>query len=237
MKLEKYNKNLNYSYTFGAFPTFELIKNKSEFILEVILSTKLKQTDEILNLINLCKQKNINIVYDDKIINKIADKENIFVVGVFKKYATNLVKNKNSLVLVHPADMGNMGTIMRTMLGFNFNNLIIVNPAVDYFNPKVIRASMGAIFSLNIQAFDSEQEYLTRKNKKYMFMLNGKNELGSFKFTTPCDLVFGAESSGLPDYFLNVDESTVIKHNNKIDSLNLPISVGIALYEFNKNLN
>ena len=234
MKLEKYNKDLNYSYTFGAFPTFELIKAKSECALKVIFHTKCKQTDEIKNLVDLCKRKNVEICLDDKTINRLAEKENVFVVGVFKKYVGSGVAAKN-LVLVNPSDMGNLGTIMRTALGFGFNNLVIVKPAVDYFNPKVVRASMGAIFSLNIAEFDNLTDYLQTKNSKYFFRLNGKQTLGSFKNTAKnFDLVFGNEAHGLPESCLNAGVSVLIKHSHAIDSLNLPISVGIALYEFTK---
>lgn len=234
-KIEKYNKDRDYSFTFGAFPTFELIKNKPKQVVCVLLHSKLKQTDDISQLINLCKQKNIPIHTEDKVINKIVDKENCFVVGVFKKFNMNNKKGKH-LVLVNPSDMGNMGTIMRTALGFGFENINIVKPCVDIFNPKVVRASMGAIFSLNICEFESVEEYLkSNNNKKYFFMLNGKNTLG--EFNTPndnYDIVFGNEASGLPDFLIDVDESVVIKHSNKIDSLNLPISVGMAMYEFNR---
>ena len=48
------------------------------------------------------------------------------------------------------------------------------------------------------------------------------------------DLVFGNEATGLPEYLLNVDESVVIRHSKNIDSLNLPISVAMAIYEFSK---
>ena len=235
-KIEKYNKDRDYSFTFGAFPTFELIKNKPKQVVCVLLHSKLKQTDDIVELINLCKKKNIPIYNDDKVINKIADKENCFVVGVFKKYEMKNKKGKH-LVLVNPSDMGNMGTILRTALGFGYENINIVKPCVDIFNPKVVRASMGAIFSLNICEFESVEDYLqSNNNKKYFFMLNGKKVLGEFE--TPkenYDIVFGNEASGLPEFLIDVDESVVIKHSNKIDSLNLPISAGMAMYEFNRN--
>ena len=173
---------------------------------------------------------------DDRVINKISNKENCFVVGVFKKFNGKSSSDKH-IVLVNPSDAGNMGTIMRTMLGFDITNLIVVRPCVDVFNPKVVRASMGAIFSLNIEEFENIDEYLkSNQNKKYFFMLNGKKILGNFKNTfEKFDLVFGNEASGLPEHLLNVDESVVIQHSKNIDSLNLPISVAMAIYEFNKN--
>ena len=234
-KIEKYNKDKDYSFSFGAFPTFELIKHKPEKVVCLLLHSKLKMSEDIEKLINTCKENNIEIRQDDKTINRIADKENCFVVGVFKKFCGTQVDDRH-VVLVNPSDMGNMGTIMRTMLGFDLKNLIIVRPCVDIFNPKVVRASMGAIFSLNIIEYDSVEEYLkSNNNKKYFFMLNGTKQLGKFKLnTTTYDLVFGNEASGLPDHLLNYDESVVIKHSKNIDSLNLPISVAMAIYEFNK---
>ncbi len=234
-KIEKYNKDRDYSFSFGAFPTFELIKNKPNSMVCLLLHSKLKMSDDIKKLITLCENQKIEIKYDDKTINKITDKENCFVVGVFKKFIGKNVTDKH-IVLVNPSDAGNIGTIMRTMLGFDLNNLIIIRPCVDIFNPKVIRASMGAIFSLNIIEFNNVEEYLkSNNNKKYFFMLNGKKVLGEFKNThSNYDLVFGNEASGLPNYLINEDESVVIKHSSKIDSLNLPISVAMSIYEFNK---
>ncbi len=236
MKFEKYKKEMEYSYSFGAFPTFELIKHKQKQALCVLLHSKLKITEDIEKLIALCNKNKIEVIYDDKSINKIADKENCFVVGVFNKYVGKNASDSH-IVLVNPSDAGNMGTIMRTMLGFNFKNLIAVRPCVDIFNPKVIRASMGAVFSLNIFEVDSVEEYLkSNNNKKYFFMLNGKKSLGEFKNTHDnFDLVFGNEASGLPNNLIDVDESVVINHSKNIDSLNLPISVAMAIYEFSKN--
>ncbi len=234
-KIEKYNKDKDYSFSFGAFPTFELIKNKPENVVCLLLHSKLKMSEDIHKLITLCEQNNIPVRYEDKSINKIADKENCFVVGVFKKFTGVNVDCKH-IVLVNPSDAGNLGTIMRTMLGFNIKNLIIIRPCVDVFNPKVVRASMGAIFSLNIVEYDNIEEYLlSNNNKKYFFMLNGKKELGKFKNEhKKYDLIFGNEASGLPENLIDVDESVVIRHSKNIDSLNLPISVAMAIYEFSK---
>lgn len=235
-KIEKYKKEKNYSFTFGAFPTFELIKNRPDKAICVIIHSKLIMSDDIVSLLNICKQQKVDIIQDDKLINKISDKENCFIVGVFEKYNCKHQK-ANHIVLVNPSDMGNMGTIMRTMLGFNITNLTIIKPCVDVFNPKVVRASMGAIFSLNIEEYNCVEDYLnSNNNKKYFFMLNGKKQLGTFTNTSKqFDLVFGNEATGLPPHLLDYDESVVISHSNKIDSLNLPISVAMAIYDFKKS--
>lgn len=235
-KLSKYDRDSEYSYTFGIFPTFELVEKRTQYVEKILLSTKLKISADVEKLLNICRERHIEIKYDDRLIERLASKENCFVIGVFKKYALSNNLGERNLVLVSPSDMGNLGTIMRTMLGFGIKDLVIVKPAVDVFNPKVIRASMGAIFSLNITEYDSLGEYLSHStNKKYPFMLKGKKILGTFTFDSDnVDLIFGNEASGLPDEMLAVGESVLIKHSSAIDSLNLPISVGIALYEFTK---
>ena len=60
---------------------------------------------------------------------------------------------------MNPSDMGNMGTIIRTGIGFGIRNLAIVEPAVDVFNPRVVRASMGSLFQMNFRYYDSFETY------------------------------------------------------------------------------
>ncbi|MDD3995739.1 MAG: TrmH family RNA methyltransferase, partial [Bacilli bacterium] len=123
--------------------------------------------------------------------------------------------------------------IIRTMLGFNYKNLAIITPSVDIFNPKVIRASMGSIFGVNIKLFSSFDEYKEtyNKHKIYTFMTDGKLKLNEIEKDNLVSLVFGNESSGLDESYKNY-ESVVINHSNEIDSLNLTIAIGISLYEF-----
>ena len=236
IKFKKYDKQEGYSFTFGIFPTFELVKNKPKEVICLLVHSKLKISEDITSLFDMCNRQNIEVITDDKTIERIAEKDNCLIVGVLRKYPIKTNNEGKHLVLVNPSDMGNMGTIMRTMLGYGITNLNIVKPCVDVFNPKVIRSSMGAIFSLNICEFENIEEYLkSNNNKKYFFMLDGKEILGKFiPEKNNFDLIFGNEGSGLPHFLIDEDTSVVIKHSNKIDSLNLPISVGIALYEFSK---
>jgi len=235
--MKKYEKESLTSYTLGAFPTFELLKKHGEQITKIWLRPNLKITDEIQSMINLAKERGIEILTNEKVFNVLSPKDNCFVIGEFSKFFGKLT-NQNQVVLVNPSDMGNMGTIMRSMLGFGIANLAIIKPAVDVFNPKVIRASMGAIFSLNIEYFENFEDY-AKKNKqtRYLFYLDGKTILQDIeKVQTPFALVFGNEASGLPDNLKQYGETVVIKHSQNIDSLNLPISASIALYDFASKL-
>lgn len=65
------------------------------------------------------------------------------------------------------------------MLGFNYYNLAIIRPGVDVFDPRVLRASMGAMFHLNIEYFDSFEDYLKRfpSHDIYTLMLKGATNI------------------------------------------------------------
>jgi TrmH family RNA methyltransferase len=239
MELKVYKKENDYSFAFGAFPTLELLLAQPKQIVKILVSEKLENSTDTKAIFNLAKENNTEIVTNSKLVEKLSQKGNVFVVGVFKKYKQILENNKNQIVLVNPQDAGNLDTIMRQMLGIGYNNLAIILPAVDMFDPKTVRSSMGAVFGLNVQTFKNFDEY-EKQNKLtfYPFMLNGKTKLqliNDIKY--PHSLIFGNEASGLDKNFLNIGESVVIEHSSQIDSLNLAISTGIAMYEFSKQKN
>jgi TrmH family RNA methyltransferase len=64
-------------------------------------------------------------------------------------------------------------------------------------------------------------------------MLKAKKAIKNISVPNKWTLIFGNESSGLDDSYLNVGVPIIIKHSNKIDSLNLAMSVGIGLFYFN----
>ena len=231
MKIEKYNKELNYSYTLGAFPTLELIKYHKNEVINIYIHPSFKNED-VINKIKENIPLNKIIFEETKIFNKLSDKENVYIIGTFYKYHSNLESSFNHILLDSISNMGNLGTIIRSSLGFNIHNLAIVDQNIDYFDPKVIRSSMGSIFAFNIEHFDSLEEYKNRFNNHtiYSFMLQAKDSLYEFKFpNTLSTLAFGNEARGLPNIYLN-EHPLIIKHSNLIDSLNITNAVTIALY-------
>ena len=233
--MTKYEKEGNVSYTLGTTLTLELLNKKVECCNKVYIHSKQLQNDTLDKILNICNDNNIEVIYSDKIINKLSDKENCFIVGEFTKFECDIDYNENSVCLVNPSNAGNLGTIIRTCAGFNIKNLIIIEPAVDIFNPKVVRASMGAIFNVNFKYFKSFEEYkeLTN-NSMYPFMLKGSTKLHEVEKRKPFTLIFGNEATGLEDSFLNVGTPIRINHSNNIDSLNLDNAASIAVYEFTK---
>lgn len=233
--MKVYKKGDHTSYTLGVFPTIELLKNKSEYVQRVIVHSSIEKNSGYPLIVELCEKNNIPIDIHDKTINKLSPKGNCFAIGVFEKYEMSLSDDRH-IVLVNPMDMGNMGTMIRTMLGFKYHNLAIVRPAVDIFDPKVIRSSMGALFSMNIEYFDSFDDYYQRYSHHhlYPFMLKGAKNIHGIEDDGLVSLIFGNESSGLDDCYLDYGQSLFIPHSEDIDSLNLSMALGIALFHFSK---
>ena len=235
--MKKYKKTDLESYTLGTTLTLELLNKKVNYVKRVYIHSKQEKNDAYYKIINICQDKKIDVIFSDKIINTLSDKENCYVIGVFEKYQEELDLNSNHIVLVNPSNMGNLGTIIRSSIGFGIKDLVIIKPGVDIFDPKVIRSSMGAIFNMHFQYFDSFHAYqeLTPTREFYPFMLKAKTNLKDITVKGKYSLIFGNEATGLPDNFLNVGVPIIIKHSKSIDSLNLDNAVSIALFEFTKN--
>lgn len=234
--MKKYKKSDLESYTLGTTLTLELLNKKIEYVKRIYIHEKLEKNETYEKIVNICKNNNIEILMSDKTINSLSDKENCYVIGVFKKFESEIIDDENHIVLVNPSNMGNLGTIIRSSVGFGINNLVIIKPAVDIFDPKVIRSSMGAIFNLNFKYYDSFSDYSKNyKREYYPFMLKAKTNLNNVEKKYPCSLIFGAEATGLDDSYLEIGTPVIIKHKNIIDSLNLDNAVSIALYEFTKD--
>lgn len=227
-----YKKNFDYSYSIGVSPTIELIENKSDSIEKIFISSKGTKNLGMMKIINMCEADGIAYEENDKKIQQLSKAENAYALGVFRKYSTDLERNENHVLLDNPSDMGNLGTIIRTALGFGIKNIALIKPATDFFDPKVVRSSMGAIFKINIFYFNNIEEYINNyKRSFYPFMLQAKNDFEKTEFISPCTLMFGNEGSGLPTKYADIGIPVRISQTNEIDSLNLAVSVGIACYK------
>jgi len=232
-QIKPYKRDAEYSYTLGAFPTYELIQAKPGQIRKVLVASSFTDLDK---LNKVCEENKIPLEVNDKLIAKISDKENCYVAGVFNKYNSVLQANRPHIVLVNPSNMGNLGTILRTAVGFGIYDVAIILPAADLFNPKTVRSSMGALFKLNICQYQTFEDYRNQftKHELFTFMLDGENtlELQNCPKTKLYSLVFGNEATGLNSSYLEVGTSIFIPQSLDVDSLILTIAVGIGAYVF-----
>ena len=235
--IKKYQKKAEYSFTFGAFPTFELLKNKPEAVRGVYVHSRMDSPETFEKLKSLCDMAGVRLTVSDKQVERLREKDSVLIIGVFDKYQSILQPDADHVVLVNPSDMGNLGTILRTCLGFAIHDVAIIEPAADVFNPKVVRSSMGALFRQRVMLFPDfatyEQQY--GKNRTlYPFVLHGRTVLQELK--RPAEeryaLIFGNEATGLPPEFESMEHSVTIRQSAEVDSFNLSLAVGMAVYKF-----
>ncbi len=227
--IKPYTKDLEYSYTEGFFPTFEMIQYKKEQFRAVYVAEDALDSDGFKKIQKLVSKD--KIIVSDKAFRIVKSKENAHIIGVFDKFSSELDKDSDHLVMVNPSDMGNLGNAMRTLLAFGYHDLALIKPCADLFNPKAVRASMGAIFKIRIECFDSFESYIAKYPRTfYPFVLDTSRPLHDIQFKRPCSLVFGNEATGLPQSIHN-ENNVRIEQSDEVDSLNLTTSIAVAFYE------
>ena len=247
MKVQRYHRDADVSYTLGATLTYELLKCRPELMNRVFISTETVLSGGIQELVRACEKAGIPVEKNDKAFHILSPKGNCYVIAEFRKEEVKLQPG-NHVVLVNPSDAGNLGTIVRTMTGFGVTELAIVRPGVDIYDPRTVRATMGAVFHIRVEYFDTFEDYMKRfpENLRFAFMLTGsmllpevirqerEREALDMAGVSPFTLIFGNEATGLPDVFAETCTAVRINHSGDIDSLNLPMAAGIGLYEFTK---
>lgn len=130
---------------------------------------------------------------------------------------------------------GNLGTLLRTADGAGLSGLIIVDKCTDLFNPNVIRASLGTIFSVPVAEADSESalKWLERNGIRSIATTpNTDNIYTETEMLAPVVIIVGSEQYGLNNFWLeNADQKVKINMRGSADSLNAAISTAIVLYE------
>ena len=174
-----------------------------------------------------------------KINDEIAEflSETVNPSGVFavveykeKNFAT---PNGNFLILDKISDPGNLGTIIRTALAFNFKDIYLFD-CVDWRNDKVLRSTMGTIFDVNLYNCTLPQ-ILSLKPYKIL-----KADMLGLDFRT-CEaeellgLLLGNEANGISAELEQISgEKVSIPMQNAVESLNVAIAAAILMSKFSK---
>jgi len=231
-RLKPYKKQFDHTYSFGVFPTLELLGYRPEQMLRVLVSPKGERNEGMQKIREVCARHDIPVEVQGKVVARLAPAENCYAIGVLGKWECRLDDARDHVALVNPGDMGNLGTIIRTMVGFGVGDLAMVRPAADVLDPRVILSSMGAVGQVRFEYFDSFEDYRSGfPRAMYPFMVSPRAApLRQVVFDRPCALIFGNESRGLGAEFADIGAAVTIPHSDRIDSLNLAVAVGIALH-------
>ena len=142
-------------------------------------------------------------------------------------------ENGLTLALDRIQDPGNMGTLMRTADWFGVRHIVCSRDTVSCYNPKVVQASMGAIFRTRVDYVDLPEWLASCGLPIYGASLQGK-PLSSFLFplTSPSVLLIGNESRGIsPEAMASVTHPVLIPNlGGTAESLNAAVAAGILMH-------
>jgi TrmH family RNA methyltransferase len=168
--------------------------------------------------------------------------EGILAVVHEKKMSLNDImlrdpQSGNPLVLVLESveKPGNLGAVLRTADACGVDAVLVCDPLTDLFNPNLIRASLGGIFTMQVVAC-SDEDALDWLHKKGISILTAQLQDSLWYYETdmirPCAIVMGTESTGLSGFWRDVSDAKIkIPMLGHMDSLNVSVSAAVLCYE------
>lgn len=146
-------------------------------------------------------------------------------------------KNKTPLILIAEGieKPGNIGALLRTADAAQVDAVFIANPKTDVYNPNVIRASIGCVFTNQIAIGASEEIIAFLKEHSigiYSATLQNSNAYHKENYTKPTAIVVGTEATGLTQIWRDhAIQNIHIPMQGIIDSMNVSVAAAIILFE------
>ena len=174
------------------------------------------------------------------IMNMITYRESSQILAIVTKKENSLENyyhNENNFVLVleKPEKPGNIGAILRSCDAFGFTDVLISDTKTELCNPNTIRASLGALFKLNIYEDKKDRiiNFLKINNFKiFGSLIESSKNINEIDFNSKCAVIMGTEANSISSEFIEQSNQCFkIPMTGNVDSLNLSVSTGIILYE------
>ena len=219
-----------------------------KFIIEGVHLVKEAYSEDIIleifttndNYQNDFKDIKITIVSFD-IIKKLSDTttpQDIVAVCKFKDTYIDYDKYKHILILDDVKDPGNVGTLIRTSLGFNIDAVILSENSCDIYSSKVLRSSQGAIFHIACayKNIDCEIDIIKKHGIKVISTsLLAKTKISEIEKIENYAIILGNEANGVRKNIQEkADINVIIPIKDALESLNVAIAGAIMMYEVSK---
>lgn len=148
---------------------------------------------------------------------------------------SKLGKNSIFVVIENVEKPGNLGAILRSADAAGVAGVIVCNTQSDVYNPNVIRASLGTIFTVDVFQMSVTEVLSFLKDNNIQICAatpTGKTVYFDADFKKATAIVVGSEHDGVSDVFSKqADVKIQIPMNGKADSLNVSVSAAVILYE------
>ncbi len=192
----------------------KLESSSSSFDVETVSVTesimkKISELNTVSDYIGICRYKDVMEEYGDNVI-----------------------------VLNGVQDPGNLGTIIRSAIAFNISTIVVDNNTVDVYNSKVIRATQGMIFNINIIKKDLYSFINDMKKKGYIICstnTDGDVLLKDINKSEKHVIIMGNEGTGIEKELEKACDCSIrIPINSNCESINVGVATSIVLYELSR---
>lgn len=182
------------------------------------------------------------IQVSDSLFKKIAYRETTGgIIGIYENHQLklneiNLPPDPLIVILESVEKPGNLGAVLRSCDGAGVDLLMVCDPLTDFFNPNVIRSSVGTVFTNKTIAEDKEKIVGWLKSNKIQiistFLRDDTQSLYKTDLTKGTAIVLGTEATGLSDYWIEHSDYLIkIPMYGKVDSLNVSNAATVCIYE------
>lgn len=179
----------------------------------------------------------------DEISAKLSETENaqgIFAVFDIEEKPIEFKADGKYIALDNVQDPGNLGTILRTAEALGIDGLII-GGGCDLYNPKVLRATMGAVFRVNtVRCSDAFDMLINLKEQGFRIYATSPSKTAKpithVDFSNGCICVIGNEANGISKSIAALaDDLITIKMLGRAESLNASVAASITMWEMLRN--
>lgn len=238
----------NYIKLIHALERKKIRDEEGKFVLEgekMLLEIVKWKSDFLVHLFYTEGFKDYVVHFEESKCTEISEKELKSIsrlqtpnkaLAIFRKWELSDLKSDFYIALDGIQDPGNMGTIMRLADWFGIPEIICSKETVDFYNPKVVQATMGAIFRVQVRYVDLVNYLPTLNLPIYGALLEGENVYKT-SLSPNGILVLGNEGKGITSEVQKIiDKPISIPRFGEAESLNVSTAGAILLSEFYRSV-
>jgi TrmH family RNA methyltransferase len=250
--LVRLRKSSRYRNEMGLFIVegrreIEAIVRSGRHFEEIYFSKEFVMDEPLEELLPSLNQDTATFELSASAMNKVSYRDQVkSVIGIVKCWNLNLPEVENNsfdliLILDETEKPGNLGAILRTADAMGVDAIFLSDSCVDFFNPNMVRSSMGLFAGMPI--YSSSKEKIINWLKSFKITIVGTSSkadksVHQFKFNNPSAIVMGNEKQGLGAYWeKNVHDMIGVPLRGSASSLNLNSATACVLMEFNRQLH
>ncbi|MDI6753014.1 MAG: RNA methyltransferase [Thermodesulfobacteriota bacterium] len=218
--------------------------NQSGQISKIAYSPRLEKIARGVELLSVARRKIPDaewLYVNDEVMGSICDTQShqgILAILKMKEGSFEEICQREGIIILLAGlqDPGNLGTIIRVAEAGAVAGVILSKDAINPYNPKVVRASMGSFFRVPFLPDQDVQDCLKKLRSRGCRILatavHGGPSFWEVDFSKPTAVLFGQEGAGLPSHLLEgADGLLTIPMTPGVDSLNVAMAASLIIYE------